>query len=49
MSDTTHANRAFKPATNVAGNSLLCELLEATPLYVLVRAFRDAVQASPQR
>ena len=49
MSDTTHTNRAFKPATNVAGNGLLRELLEATPLYMFVLAFRDAVQASPQR
>lgn len=49
MSDTTHATRAFKPATNAAGNGLLRELLEATPLYVFVMAFRDAVQASLQR
>ena len=49
MPDTTHATRAFEPATNAAGDGLLRELFEATPLYMFVMAFRDAVEPAPQR
>ena len=49
MPDTTHATRAFEPATNAAGDGLLRELLEATPLYLFVMAFRNAVEPSPRR
>ena len=49
MSDTFHSAHASKPATTAPGNGVLRDLLEATPLYLFVMAFRDDPQLSAKR